>query len=49
MIGLILLWWCGLRLAAPVWYFVLLTLSIAVKVAKYGLDMYRIGAKHNAS
>lgn len=44
MISFILLWWIGMQLSAPVWYFALLCVSIFIQVLNFGMKMYKAGA-----
>lgn len=45
MISLICLFWIGLRLNAPTWYFGLLIFGMVLSVLNFGLRMYRAGGK----
>lgn len=45
MLIIICLWWIGMQLCAPTWYYVLLGISAVVKILSYGIDMYKKGAK----
>jgi hypothetical protein len=41
----VLFWYLGVRLSAPTWYFALLGIRIFFGVIKFGVDMYKAGAK----
>ena len=45
MINYVLLWYIGVRLSAPTWYFVVTGIGFACKVFGFGMDMYKAGAK----
>ena len=45
MITYALLWYIGVCLAAPTWYFVITGIGFAVKLLSFGLSMYKAGAK----
>lgn len=40
-----MLFWVGLKLDAPVWYWVLLGISFLLKIFDFGIKMYKAGAK----
>ena len=44
MITLILLFWIGLALNAPVWYWVLYGCAVFFDILSFGIKMYKIGA-----
>ena len=44
MISVICLWWIGIKLAAPGWYYALLIIAVLIHFFKFGLDMYKAGA-----
>lgn len=39
----ILLWWIGLQLNAPTWYFVIIGVLLLVQLINFGLTMYKKG------
>lgn len=45
MIGSILLFWIGMQLNAPVWFYVLIGVNLLMRVFKFGIDMYKAGSK----
>lgn len=45
MLIIICLWWIGIQLYAPTWYYALLGICAAVKILSYGIDMYKKGEK----
>ncbi len=45
MIGILLLWYIGLRLSVPTWYFVTLGISFVCKIISFGFQMYKLGAE----
>ena len=45
MLLVICLWWIGIQLSAPTWFYVLLGISAFVKLISYGIDMYNKGEK----
>lgn len=44
MISVICLWWIGIKLAAPGWYYALLVIASLVHIFDYGLKMFEKGA-----
>ena len=45
MLAIIFLWWIGIQLSAPTWFYVLLGISAFAKLISYGIDMYNKGKK----
>ena len=45
MLLVICLWWIGIQLSAPTWFYVLLGISASVKLILYGANMYNKGKK----
>lgn len=45
MITYALLWYIGVNLAAPTWYFVITGVGFVFKLFSFGLSMYKAGAK----
>ena len=43
MLVIICLWWVGIQLSAPTWFYVLLGISAFAKLISYGIDMYNKG------
>lgn len=43
MINFILLWWIGLKLSAPVWYFALLGIGFFLQIIQFGCKMFKLG------
>ena len=46
MIGTVLLIWCGAKLAAPWWYWALLSIHIVLQIVKIGINIGK-AAKDN--
>lgn len=46
MFGLICLYWIGLQLNAPTWYFWVLGISAFLTILNFGFKMYKIGGKN---
>ena len=44
MLADILLWWIGLQLNAPTWYFVVIGFLLLCQVINFGITMYKKGA-----
>lgn len=45
MLLVICLWWIGIQLSAPTWFYVLLGINIFLKIMSFGIDMYNKGKK----
>lgn len=45
MINLICLFWIGMQLNAPGWYFGLLIFGLLLNILNFGLKMYKAGGK----
>lgn len=43
MITAILLFWIGIQLNAPTWYYVLVSIGIFFRLISFGIDMYKAG------
>lgn len=43
MLFIIILLWILIKLNAPVWCYVLLSMSAVFTIAKMGIDLYKIG------
>lgn len=43
MIGYILLFWVGLQMTAPTWYWWVLGIGMFINVLSFGLNMYKSG------
>lgn len=43
MLGFICLYWIGLTLSAPTWYFVLIGIGLFCRLISYGMEMYKKG------
>ena len=46
MLAIICLWWVGIQLSAPSWFYILLAISIVIKIFSYGIDMYNKGKEN---
>lgn len=46
MLAIICLWWVGIQLGAPSWFYMLLGISIFIKIISYGIDMYNKGKEN---
>lgn len=45
MLSLICLWWIGVQLSAPTWFFVLLGIGFFIDMIDFGTKMYNKGKK----
>lgn len=43
MLGIICLWWVGIRLTAPAWYFWLLGIAGVLAFAKFAVSVFNAG------
>ena len=43
MLSLLMLWWLGQTLGAPVWFWVLWWINVVIVVARFAWDMYKAG------
>lgn len=46
MVSIICLWWLGLKLCAPTWYFCLLGISASLYIIRFGVALYKAGQKN---
>lgn len=46
MFIIICMWWVGIQLSAPLWFYILLGISLFIKIFSYGIDMYNKGKEN---
>lgn len=46
MLPIICLWWVGIQLGMSSWFYILLGISMFIKIFSYGIDMYNKGKEN---
>lgn len=46
MLAIICLWWIGIQLSAPVWFYAILAISAISRMISFGMKMFQLGKEN---